>query len=881
MTLRGGEAGGTALLTVTARAWRDKVSPRGLGTIGGGAISEVANRGGLAWDYEAGREVLVRAPSARPLAATVLFLELDAAPDLGAPGRLRVEAEVEAKTFEVSFEAEATGSRFDAAELYEHYFPEGDRGENCNRDALEFDFGELTQNDAVFGHACYDLGGTHAPICFQPSGSAPYDLGSPVVSSFSDGQPVDSDTPVCSEEISNLGNIDFSPCVKNDGALDPDQNPFDFINPSSAPTNPCSRAAYEAVARVVVGTVSAVLVSDSSAVSAGDFVEFGEAVRFSAVPAAGYYVSGWLDAECDARSRSQVDPKRPGPVECELEAVGDLEPRAIFSRIPAVLPPDAPEDFRAVLVSLGTRTTVGLSWQTPALYGGDVTAYFFWRESAAPSPGTTDCGGVSFGDFSASPLTGAGVENLSQGDVSARDDVSESGFGFCHKYGIAAENSAGRGPVASATVYAQGLPDAPGRPAVSLVMSGAATDPISVAVSWAPATVFRGAIVSGHEVLRARPGGATVVISGATPLGASATTFADGDPPRGARLRYFARSRSGAGLVLSESSEVIETPEGRLADPEVAVPPAARDRLFAAAAGYFGPGYDIPVADEYELIDEDFSGLDYDFVGEAISIRSDNAVPAGGTLVLAVTARALCAGCSPSAGELTVTARFAAVAIPRQPTLKATMDADFVYDGVAPPAEFGSGGTVTILADDSGGFGLDGSGRLVRVATLTLAVGDYAISLGFSHAGFLGVATAEVRARILPDCAGENRLTGSEELQCGSCADSFGEVNGFCIPSAGRLDENARTCEDVFSGDWVDLSAEHGEGKGVCSEIDINDTFCLAGTVSALPCLGLFDHVRDCNLLGRPALDPWHCGAACDEDEWASDARCVSRSGDS
>ena len=326
---------------------------------------------------------------------------------------------------------------------------------------------------------------------------------------------------------------------------------------------------------------------------------------------------------------------------------------------------------------------------------------------------------------------------------------------------------------------------------------------------------------------------------------------------------------------------MIETPEGRLADPEVAVPPAARDRLFAAAAGYFGPGYDIPVADEYELIDEDFSGLDYDFVGEAISIRSDNAVPAGGTLVLAVTARALCAGCSPSAGELTVTARFAAVAIPRQPTLKATMDADFVYDGVAPPAEFGSGGTVTILADDSGGFGLDGSGRLVRVATLTLAVGDYAISLGFSHAGFLGVATAEVRARILPDCAGENRLTGSEELACGSCADSFGEVNGFCIPSAGRLDENARVCEDVFSGDWVDLSAEHGEGKGVCSEIDINDTFCLAGTVSALPCLGLFDHVRDCNLLGRPALDPWHCGAACDEDEWASGSKCVSRSGDS
>ena len=535
VTLRGGEAGGTALLTVTARAWRDKVSPRGLGTIGGGAISEVANRGGLAWDYEAGREVEVRAPSVRPLAATVLFLELDAAPDLGAPGRLRVEAEVEAKTFEVSFEPVVAGEdAFSGVKLYEHYFPADDRARNCAA-TLNLVPIEVVQNNGLkIGHVC------GAPpnriLCFQPSGLVIYDL---LETSIAPG------TPTCSEEEAAFGNFDFAPCVSG-GALDPGRNPFDR-------NNLCDRAVFDAASagQGAAGTVSAVLVSDSSEVSAGDFVEFGEAVRFSAVPAAGYYVSGWLDAECDARSRSQVDPKRPGPVECELEAVGDLEPRAIFSRIPAVLPPDAPEDFRAVLVSLGTRTTVGLSWRTPALYGGDVTAYFFWRESAAPSPGTTDCGGVSFGDFSASPLTGAGVENLSQGDVSARDDVSESGFGFCHKYGIAAENSAGRGPVASATVYAQGLPDAPGRPAVSLVMSGAATDPISVAVSWAPATVFRGAIVSGHEVLRTRPGGATVVISGATPLGASATTFADGDPPRGGAFALFCAlaQRGGIGFV--------------------------------------------------------------------------------------------------------------------------------------------------------------------------------------------------------------------------------------------------------------------------------------------------------------------------------------------
>ena len=99
-------------------------------------------------------------------------------------------------------------------------------------------------------------------------------------------------------------------------------------------------------------------------------------------------------------------------------------------------------------------------------------------------------------------------------------------------------------------------------------------------------------------------------------------------------------------------------------------------------------------------------------------------------------------------------------------------------------------------------------------------------------------------------------------------------LNGHCVHPEERLSEGEETCATVFGGDWVDLSAEHGAGKGVCSGIDINDTFCLAGTVSALPCLGLFNHVRTCNLLGRPALDPWHCGAACAGGQ-AAGARCL------
>ena len=60
---------------------------------------------------------------------------------------------------------------------------------------------------------------------------------------------------------------------------------------------------------------------------------------------------------------------------------------------------------------------------------------------------------------------------------------------------------------------------------------------------------------------------------------------------------------------------------------------------------------------------------------------------------------------------------------------------------------------------------------------------------------------------------------------------------------------------------------------GVCSNVDINDTFCFLESGEALSCRGLFEHVRDCNALNRPALDPWHCAAACG-DKQARGRRC-------
>ena len=122
-------------------------------------------------------------------------------------------------------------------------------------------------------------------------------------------------------------------------------------------------------------------------------------------------------------------------------------------------------------------------------------------------------------------------------------------------------------------------------------------------------------------------------------------------------------------------------------------------------------------------------------------------------------------------------------------------------------------------------------------------------------------------------CAGQGRIQ-TNAYTCGECLPNHGEINEQCVHPENPLPEDRTTCAEVFGGDWVDLSAAHGAGKGVCSGIDINDTFCLTGTVSALPCLGLFNHVRSCNLLGRPALDPWHCAAACAGGK-ASGARCL------
>ena len=81
--------------------------------------------------------------------------------------------------------------------------------------------------------------------------------------------------------------------------------------------------------------------------------------------------------------------------------------------------------------------------------------------------------------------------------------------------------------------------------------------------------------------------------------------------------------------------------------------------------------------------------------------------------------------------------------------------------------------------------------------------------------------------------------------------------------------ELAAECERL-GGDLQDAG---GEADRICSGVDWNDTFCIIGSVDAFPCAYFFAHVKECNALNRPALDPWHCAKQCESGLRARGAR--------
>ena len=134
--------------------------------------------------------------------------------------------------------------------------------------------------------------------------------------------------------------------------------------------------------------------------------------------------------------------------------------------------------------------------------------------------------------------------------------------------------------------------------------------------------------------------------------------------------------------------------------------------------------------------------------------------------------------------------------------------------------------------------------------------------------------------RVRCGCATAGHLLFGEggERECKSpviCPAGYGDSNFDCVedeatPLTSSQVESIVLCE-AFGG--VREAVVDSAHPGVCSEVDINDTFCFLESGEALSCRGLFEHVRDCNALNRPALDPWHCAAACG-DKQARGRRC-------
>ena len=174
-----------------------------------------------------------------------------------------------------------------------------------------------------------------------------------------------------------------------------------------------------------------------------------------------------------------------------------------------------------------------------------------------------------------------------------------------------------------------------------------------------------------------------------------------------------------------------------------------------------------------------------------------------------------------------------------------------------------------------GWFGLPESARCDSGESVTVAA-DCAFSVGGDLQVTVTFAAIESER---PDCARDsNRAAPEDGSSCGECLPGHGDLGGRCVSLTEDLDENRETCETILRGDYDAVLDSQGAVLGeVCSGVDVNDTFCFLGSREALPCLGLFRHVRDCNLRhNRPALDPWHCGRQCAPPKRAAGAECVS-----
>ena len=528
-------------------------------------------------------------------------------------------------------------------------------------------------------------------------------------------------------------------------------------------------------------------------------------------------------------------------------------------------PPPAVRDLTAAFG--GARgVDVSLKW-TPVAGVLPVTGYRFWRVSAEPPGDATNC------ELARLPAITAGSRPL---DVSATTAVSaedlsieDLGYGRCYKYGAAALSGAEIGPIAeSAGLYAQAPPVTMAAPNVNL-----SPDVIPV-ISWARLThrarERRGSNVTGYEVERSLDGTAfspLVTVAAREPL------HRDESVTAGATYYYRVRAQSGAGHGgFSPTSDPVtidagdnECPVGHLPDQPgrsmqcVRVGDACGDPVDQEAWDFFGTGRDgKPFAGcgcrlQWDYLDLDAGkycvrlGLPGVASENPANIRgvADACVDAGYQTTLAVIADA-------EGNEL---GREMRCLFPSQP-LPFRDDAERLDHCIVGAQEH----PADPRRDAESGL-LEDAVFCHRVIPQLAGESSAVIPSGYSAQNPYGYDNCSEgksydagRNACVKDCETAEHI----------------DVGGVCVTRAGAVrlrdplvSESAslrKICEDVFGGDVDSVNP-------VCSGIDKNGTFCLMGAAEAFPCEGLFKHVRTCNLLRRPAVNPFFCGAVCEAGE--------------
>ena len=269
----------------------------------------------------------------------------------------------------------------------------------------------------------------------------------------------------------------------------------------------------------------------------------GGRATFAAVPAEGWYVSGWSHSAC---AGEVGDAAAPGVGrECGFAVFEDSHVTVTFGVGYAVS--EAPEFWAELLAAEGGGPTVArLRWAAPADTGTPITSFALQRATRNVASFEV-CAGTDFdeGDYVALPSPGGSAT------LALDADAGGAGYGACRGYRLAAETRRGRGGFARVNVFVHAAPGTPGTPLAATVAGG------GVSVSWGAAE-GNGSQVLGYDVLREVNRGERVSVGFA-----EGTVYFDSLEDAGAGgtvsvvYRVRGRNAAGAGEVSEGSGEVV------------------------------------------------------------------------------------------------------------------------------------------------------------------------------------------------------------------------------------------------------------------------------------------------------------------------------------